>query len=475
MLVAPDGEREGVMSLQDTVLNHGFCIGCGVCTAVPGSPYRVERNRYGLRQAVRHGEETPGLEDVLERVCPFGAHAPDEDALQDRYFGTAVKKAKYLGRYLQTFAGSVEDADRRSRASSGGIGRWLLAELLERGMVDAVVQVNENPNGAGQPLFRYDVVRDAPGLLSAARSAYYPTSLDEVLAVMAQQPGRYAITGVPCFIKALRLLCLEDESLRKRIVYTIGIVCGHMKSEAYAEMIAWQLGIPPGTLEEIDFRGKTEGKRASIKNNIVRSGTTARSAFTKDLFGTSYSLGFFKPKACDFCDDVLAETADVSIGDAWLPQYVNDSRGTSIVVVRNPDLLSLLESGAAAGQLKLDAIPPSEIVKSQQGGLRHRNEGLAYRLWKHGKENSWFPPKRTKPGPFAFLKSRQGLYDLRYAIASQSHEAFLNAKQRRDFSHFVSAMKPLVDQHDRLYKRKNRLARLWKQKSRGGRPKSKAA
>lgn len=40
-------------------------------------------------------------------------------------------------------------------------------------------------------------------------------------------------------------------------------------------------------------------------------------------------------KACDFCDDVFAETADIALGDAWLPEYVQDGNGTNVVVTRN--------------------------------------------------------------------------------------------------------------------------------------------
>ncbi|MGC9322644.1 MAG: Coenzyme F420 hydrogenase/dehydrogenase, beta subunit C-terminal domain, partial [Kosmotogaceae bacterium] len=62
-----------------------------------------------------------------------------------------------------------------------------------------------------------------------------------------------------------------------------------------------------------------------------------------DFYGYNWGYGFFKYKACDYCDDVVSETADVSVGDAWLPEYVNDSGGTNVVIVRNPVIKKIID------------------------------------------------------------------------------------------------------------------------------------
>ena len=53
--------------------------------------------------------------------------------------------------------------------------------------------------------------------------------------------------------KAMRLLQLEYPVLRKKIKFSIAIVCGHMKSSLWTEMLAWSAGISPG-----NFRIGTE-------------------------------------------------------------------------------------------------------------------------------------------------------------------------------------------------------------------------
>jgi coenzyme F420-reducing hydrogenase beta subunit len=40
---------------------------------------------------------------------------------------------------------------------------------------------------------------------------------------------------------------------------------------------------------------------------------------------------------------VLAETADVTVGDAWLPEYIKDGLGTNIITIRSPEILAIFE------------------------------------------------------------------------------------------------------------------------------------
>jgi coenzyme F420-reducing hydrogenase beta subunit len=74
---------------------------------------------------------------------------------------------------------------------------------------------------------------------------------------------RYAIVGIPCFIKASRLLIERDPVLRDQLIYHIALCCGPLKSAAFAEAMAWQLGIPPNDLGRVDFRWKVEGDSAT--------------------------------------------------------------------------------------------------------------------------------------------------------------------------------------------------------------------
>jgi coenzyme F420-reducing hydrogenase beta subunit len=263
--------------------------------------------------------------------------------------------------------------------------------------------------------------------------------------------------GIPCFIKALRLACRESAVLKERVTFTVGIVCGHLKSTAFAEMFAWQCGIAPSELRAIDFRTKLpHGSACDYAVTVFGERDGQRLTATKptsELFGSNWGYGYFKYKACDFCDDVVGETADISVGDAWLPEYVSDSAGSNIAVVRSLALNSILTEAMAAGRLRFDPVRVGKAAESQAGGFRHRRDGLAYRLFLEDQAGRWRPAKRVSPSFTHLTPKLREIYTLRYELGQASHAAFAAAKAKQDFSVFVRAMNPLTARYDRHYRR----------------------
>lgn len=429
-----------------TVVDGGYCIGCGGCAAVAGSPLRMEMDELGLyRPTISDPEE--GREVQVTSVCPFHPDALDEDQLAVKLFPEAPPDP-LVGRYLSVGAGHVVKDRFRESGSSGGMTTWLLDELMEAGLIDGVLHVKPD----AETMFAYAVSRDTAGLLEGAKSRYYPVQFSDVVRVVRDVPGRYAFVGVPCFVKAMRLLAERDEVVRESIKYCIAIFCGHLKSAAYAQMLAWQTGVAPDELASIDFRHKFDDRPASRYGVKVRSvAGDEKVAPAHGLFGTHWGHGMFKPQACDYCDDVAGELADVSLGDAWLPEYVADPRGTNIVVVRNSEIGRLLAAGAAAGDLRWDELTPRDVYRSQAGNYRHRRDGLAYRLWKKDRAGAWRPRKRTSPDPERVRPGRRRVYDLREELARVSHTAFLAAKRAGSFARFEQAMAPLVSRYQQAY------------------------
>ena len=442
-------------TLVRTVIANNYCIGCGACTAVQESPFETGLNEFGLIEArLKAGQESLSARSNTLGVCPFSGASMDETTLSSEVFSNAPFNSEFLGSYIAAHVGHVTSPQLRSRASSGGLVRWIGATLLRRNSVDYVVHVvPQQPKKSGDPLYQYSIDTVPEVVMAAARSAYYPVSLSEALAFIRRNEGRYLVTAVPCFAKALRLLAKQDELFAERITCIIGLVCGGMKSRAYAEAIGWEQGIEPEALESIDFRWKYPDKPAHFKGNAARSSrgeNVLRSS--KDLFVTDYGMGFFKPKACDFCDDVLGELADASVGDAWLPRYILDPRGTSILITRSNELEDVVRGGMANGELHLKPISEELVIRSQSGAFRHRREGLAYRLMKQREAGAWCPPKRVRPGSSLSLR-RKKVYDLRAEISARSHVEFLEAKKTGDYGLFKRKLSPLVTAHRRTYGR----------------------
>lgn len=441
--------------LLKTVVEGGFCIGCGSCASVSGSPLRMTMDGQG-RMTPRLAEERAAQwEADLLNVCPFSDAALDETRIAALRFPDAPGMDEAVGRFVGIFAGHVREGRYRENGSSGGMGSWLGAELLKRGHVDGVVHVGRGDEEQGGELFQYSVSRTVEELFSRSKSRYYPVEISQVVQEIREKPGVYALVGVPCVIKAVALLAGHDTELGSRIPIRIGLVCGHLKSARYADMLAWQTGIPPGRLGYINFRAGIPDRSANdyavevqgrdAAGNVLRSVTPA-----EGLFGTDWGLGFFKYKACDYCDDVFAETADVTIGDAWLRPYVLDGGGTNLVVTRNPLIHEILTEGADEGRIQLEALTPHEAAASQAGGLRHRREGLACRLERKDAEGTWRPKKRVSPSAKNVSARERSKYLLRESMSETSHVAYDAALLGGDFRIFRKRLAPLVARYRRL-------------------------
>lgn len=434
------------------VLAGDYCIGCGACAAVEGSPVRVELNAIGCYTAKAPDSLSESIMGRLSSVCPFTGAGPDEWAFGRVLFPEAPRASREFGPYEEIFAGHVVENGYRVAGSSGGLGKWVLAEMLARGLVDHVVQVAESSGGV---LYRYKGFSSAESVIAGSRSVYYPVEMSGVLRHIRETPGRYAVTGVPCFIKAVRLLQKEDPVFRERIVFAVGLICGQLKSTAYADAMAWQCGVSPGALTGVDFRLKPDPASAKVKGFAWRAAGDAGlqgPVASSSLFGTEFSQGFFQPKACDYCDDVVGETADVSVGDAWLPRFIRDGRGTSLVVVRHKVVAELIRAARNEGRVSLEALSEKEAFESQAGGFRHRREGLSYRLYLDQQAGRWTPPKRMKPRNLTIHPSRKKIYAHRILMTAESHRAWAEAVRKGSFAVFKARMEPLVKTYRWLYR-----------------------
>ncbi|HET7896549.1 MAG TPA: Coenzyme F420 hydrogenase/dehydrogenase, beta subunit C-terminal domain, partial [Flavisolibacter sp.] len=275
--------------------------------------------------------------------------------------------------------------------------------------------------------FKYRISRTVQDVSNGAKSRYYPVELSEVLQTIRDVPGRYAIVGIPCFIKAVHLLRREEPVLCERIVFTLGLFCGHMKTARFVESFAWQLKVPIQDVQGVEFRYKDPNRPANLYTAALtlRDGTMVKKDWWH-LADGDWGAGFFMNNACNFCDDVMAETADISFGDAWLEPYSSDGRGTNVAVVRSQQIAGIIAQAMQEQRLQLTEVDAAFVEQTQAAGLRQRREGLAYRLtWApHGVQ----PVKRVAPDKHKPAKERKKIYRMRYRISKWSHKMFWLAR-----------------------------------------------
>lgn len=442
-------ENYAVKELFNKVIDNGYCIGCGAC-AFHNPNIKMTKDDFGFIQPVIT-EEYDLLEyrDNLLEICPFYNSELNESVIGEKLYGDnpSVNNHFSTGYYLSAFAGHVQDDSIRMKSSSGGLGTWISKKMIETDLVDMIIHVKTSDKDGF--LFSYQI-SDDKSLSDGSKSRYYPIEMSKVLEFVIENDFRYLFVGLPCFVKAVRLLQDQHPLLKERIKFTLGLVCGHLKSDFFAKAIAWEKGIEPKEIKSIDFRTKNPDGLASNYGYTLE--TTSNDVpiimDAKDSFVSNWGLGQFKYKACDYCDDVFAETADIVIGDAWLQNYNADWKGNNIVLIRNSIINQMFLSNL--NELNVDKLDISEAITSQKGGLEHRRTGLSYRLFLAESDSRWYPTKRVAASD-NLPKKRKKIYRSRMDIQNLSIQHFRDALKLNSFNYYTSRMKPVIYGYQNLY------------------------
>ncbi|MGB9940823.1 Coenzyme F420 hydrogenase/dehydrogenase, beta subunit C-terminal domain [Methanosarcina sp.] len=434
----------------DEIAKNDLCIGCGTCAGIcPQKILKIQDNEYG--------EYIPSEAQVCDfhcglclEVCPFSSNE-NETQMGEKIYGSTegMKYRSETGYYLDCYAGYSNEF--RQKSASGGMATWILTKLLKEDVVDYVIC--PTPQRDPERLFSFEVLRDGNSVKAASGSVYYPVEMSEVIQKILETPGRYVITGLPCFIKALRLAAQKNRKLRKRIVFTIGLVCGQMKSKNYTKYIVALAGNNDSTkVQGVYYRGKSPEKSAS---NFYFQSTdeygSQHKIFWDEGVSEAWVNRWFTPNACNYCDDVFAELADITFMDAWLPEYAKDSMGTNLVLVRSPEILAIIQEGMEEQEISISKIPIERVVKSQMGVLDLKRNQLSRRLYVALQEGQKVPEKRIHAGEKIGLLKRREI-KLKTRMQKESKELFLDCCENRvlDVKIFRDGMQPYIEQTKQL-------------------------
>lgn len=426
----------------EKVVTGGFCTGCGGCSYATGNPMKI--NTYGEYQPDL--EKFSLLDENLKReaefVCPSLNPSYNETVLSSSFLEQVdATQSKYIGPYQDVYGGYVVEGNYRDNGTSGGFGTWVGAALFEKGLIDGVIHLKETPRtSASDPFFKYGISNNINQITKGSKTKYHVVEVSEVLNLIKETPGRYLFIGLPCMIKTIRRIQLVDSSIKESIKYTVALVCGHLKSINWTLSLAWAKGIHPTEANNFLYRTKAKdiSARAYVftaysKNKEIREDSG-------NVVGGKFNQGALMLEACNFCDDVVGETADLTIGDAWLSQFEIDPNGTNLLIVRNKIINALLKEALGDKKIHIVDLAEKDAIDSQSGGFRQRRDGLSYRLKMHDKNNLWRPIKRIEANSFNLPPLRKLIFKMRYEITVKSRVYFKEALAKNNYESYKSKL-----------------------------------
>lgn len=397
-------------NVTECTVHADLCVGCGVCVAVcPAQVLRLDfvQGEYRLKLI---GKCLPKCRVCL-KVCPFGDYSDSVDDLAELKFGMdpTLKKDSVIGYYRNAYIGHSTVNGHRENGASGGMVTWLLEYLLSTGRIDKAIVVLPRME-ENKPLFQMSIVETAEQIRQAAGSRYYPVEISESLCevLTEQQEFRYAVVGTPCLVQALSRARAKYKKLDRRIEYVLGLACGLCPSAQYTEVLAAWAGVLPQDIRTVGYRFK-DGIEVGWDFRFRAqdsSGRWSRPVGQLETFRHLWGRHFFAHHACLFCDDVFAELADAVFMDAWLPEYLTDTRGASIVVTRNINLDEALQEGSEKKLCNLLSCPIDEVHLSQKSVIMNKRETIRKRVAFAQQNGYWLPEMRVKSSDALCLSER---------------------------------------------------------------------
>lgn len=398
----------------DIVVGNDLCVGCGVCAGISNmhcNLLQIGWNKYGEYIPIKASDKCNNCSLCLQ-VCPFWNENDNETVISKAQFKdySNIHYNKIIGYYLDLFSGYSCVNNQRENGASGGLTTWLLEAMLTSKFVDCVICVKAH--GDADCLFRYSIIDSVREIRDASKSVYYPVEMSEVISEIANKDKRYALVGLPCVLKGMRLAARKYDQIAARIVVMVGLVCGQAKGKYFAEYLTAKAGGEPAKLRGAIFRVKDLNRhhldhRFQFTTGSNEDGKVGYIYQSEGMSGV-WGQDWFKLNACNYCDDITAEVADITFGDAIEKEYSYGNMGANFAIVRSPIVRDLLLRGAKTGEIVIDRVPEQAIISRQKGLVLNKRDDLAHRLYMRKRKNdmTYVPVKRVVPKRrFAILEN----------------------------------------------------------------------
>jgi len=366
---------------------------------------------------------------VCARVCP--GYKVDFAELNVAAFGKEPSDYS-TGECLNCYVSHSTDRDLRFNSASGGLASQILIYALEHGLIDgALVTRMNSANPLESEAF---IARSAKEILDASKSKYCPVAANYALKDIMHEKGRFAVVGLPCHLHGVRKAEQLFPALKKKIVLHLGLMCSHMVSFTGTDFVVGKLHIEKADVKGITYRGNGWPGGMTVK--------TSRGLSRIPLVGNwrsywpVFSSFLFTPMRCTMCPDQLAELADISLGDAWLPEFRGDKVGESILVTRTEFAEGLLVNLKSEGKITLSPVSLDKVKRSQAVNLRFKKDDFSTRfsmIKRFSLQRPVFAPVIS--GRFSFMAFLRGLF-IFMSIKLSSNKTIMSVFSRFPFPFF---------------------------------------
>jgi coenzyme F420-reducing hydrogenase beta subunit len=292
-----------------------------------------------------------------------------------KMFGTPDETTvrRYLGQFEACYLGYASQEEMRIQAASGGLVSALLIYLLEQEIIQGAL-ISRIVIRDGRIEAAPFIAQNRQEILSGQSSIYIEFPLMREFRRLAKVTGHLAIVALPCHLQRLRRWEARDPVLAEKIRLRIGLVCGRSSSRELLKKVLGKKGLEEQDIADLRFR---QGHWRGQTKLWLRDGQEV--SFPFQDFSLYRNLHFECEIKCLHCKDPIGDYADLTCGDAWLPELRQHPIKHSIAIARTPQAATWIEQMIKEGCLTMQRVPPETIFRAQRRGLIPMKRGKAAR------------------------------------------------------------------------------------------------
>lgn len=279
-----------------------------------------------------------------------------------------------LGNVLSVYASYCKNIEIRKQAASGGFITGFLCSLMESDTIDGVLLARRNlVSGQSYIAKAIDEIIDSKG------SIYAPVDYSQGLKeLFSTECKKIAVVGLPCQIQAVSNIENMSQKIASKIVIKISLVCGKTPSEYAYKYISKVAAFDYNDIQSVKNRGNGWPGFLEIK---YKNGMFQVPYGNKLSMGGVLSSPFLCRRGCLSCVDGVGLSADISVCDAWLPQYKSqNSEGWNLVLIKTELANSYLRNDTIAKWLFLQTETVSNFIKANRRVIEKAVVGNMLRL-----------------------------------------------------------------------------------------------
>ncbi|MCD4675634.1 MAG: Coenzyme F420 hydrogenase/dehydrogenase, beta subunit C-terminal domain [Desulfobacula sp.] len=295
-----------------------LCAGCGACVPIcPSNSIEIdESGHYNYPKINKDKCNDCGL---CLKVCPGYSLFKN--------FESKNLNSDILKGILSTHVCNSKDEDIRYNSSSGGFITSILLYMLEKQIVDGAIVIRQSKkNVLNNEVY---IAKTVTELLQSLGSRYSPSSNCTIFKKAESLRGKYVFVGKPCQIEGLINYQRIKKNSKFEIVLKIGLFCKHTPSRKGLYELFKKHNISIENITRFKYRGMGWPGYFLVENENREILKLPYLDCWVEFFASNRNI------RCIVCDNPFASNADISVGDPWGKEFMDDKIGKSLVLLRS--------------------------------------------------------------------------------------------------------------------------------------------